>query len=133
MLFCSCRSSGVINSSVARNSEGYLIEKIKSVNNWYVIYASKGDSLFKIIVKNEKVTACRQKVAVGGYFSLSLHSVGRQLYSIDGKPVQMMSYLEIQCHVYDDKTEFCTEPKKGIYDLYNTNDIVGLCYVKEYP
>ncbi len=45
---CGCASIDV-DKTKERNSNKFYINKIEKKNNWYVIYANRHDSLFKII------------------------------------------------------------------------------------
>ena len=120
---------------------GYLIKKITSKNSWYIIYAQKQDSLYKIVVgKEAEYRADCEKIAVGRYYNLNLKSRKENVPVINGVKLKPVNYLDvkshaydkegIECYSYDDETEICIEPKKGIYDLYYTDDLKGLCYLK---
>lgn len=119
----------MINNNETRINS-YLIKKIKSVNNWYVIYATKKDSIYKIIVEKEGTDTfpCREQVRVGEYYNLVLHSRKMNPPMINGIILRLANSLDIQCYQYDKETEFCIEPRKGIYDLYSTESIRGNCY-----
>ena len=34
----------------------------------------------------------------------------------------------VGCYQFDSVTTICLEPKLGIFDLYYTNDLKGICY-----
>ncbi|PSL25864.1 hypothetical protein CLV42_11269 [Chitinophaga ginsengisoli] len=123
-----CRSSSKLSDY---KGNIYLIRKVKSVNNWYVIYATKKDSVYKIIVQKENTDtlSCREKVNIGKYYKLILHSRKKDPPSLNGIPIRPMNSLDIQCYQYDEVTEFCIEPREGIYDLYSTESIKGNCYL----
>lgn len=53
MFLHSCFASKALNK-MPKNDLLYLIKSIDSVNNWYIIYAEKKDSVYKIVVKKEK-------------------------------------------------------------------------------
>ena len=109
----------------------YRIEKIKAKNSWYIIYAEKQDSLYKIVIGKSNVgnRDC-DKIVVGKYYDLNLKSIRDNAPEINGVKLNPLNYLDIECYSYDDKTEICIEPQKGIYDLYYTDDLEGLCYLK---
>lgn len=106
------------------------MKKIKSKNAWYIIYAEKQDTLYKVVVKKEIVSGECKKIAVGKYYDLELKSRRENAPEINGVKLQPMNYLDVECFSYDEETEICIEPKKRIYDLYYTNDLKGLCYLK---
>jgi len=117
LLFYSC--SGLKQTAIEHNSSSFLIKKIKSKNDWYIIYATKNDSLFKIISKKESCNnrECK-KIIVGRYYDFVLHSRKKEAIEINGVRIQPMNYLDVHCYSYDKETTICIEPKKGIYDLY---------------
>jgi len=128
-ILMSCLSSNT--SAQSDNNSDYLIKKIKSKNSWLIIYAERQDTLYKIVVGKEDVanTKCR-KIAVGKNYNLDLYSRRENAPEIGGVKLKPANYLDVQCYSYDEKTEICIEPKKGIYDLYYTKDLKGLCYIK---
>lgn len=124
----SCKNSKLTNQA---KDLSYLVKKIDSKNNWHIIYASKQDSLFKIIVEKEINTTYNcDKIKVGGYYNFKLHSRKVEVVEINGVKVQPVNHLDIQCYSYDKETSICIEPKKGIYDLYHAENLKGLCLVK---
>lgn len=109
----------------------YRIDKIDSINNWYLFYASRQDSLFKIVIeKGDGAKKCKQKVKVGGVYNLLLESILNKPLIIDGKKIVVMNPMDVSCRSFDEQTYICIDPKKGIYDLYYTKNIVDRCYVK---
>ena len=139
MIF-SCSSSKGFTQDGNIDSK-YRIKKIKTKNSWYIIYAEKQDSLYKIIVgKSDVINDDCKKIAVGKYYDLELKSRRENVPVINGVKLKSVNYLDvkspaydkegIECYSYDEKTEICIEPKKGIYDLYYTDDLKGLCYLK---
>lgn len=117
-----------------RNDDSkYLIKKIRAKNSWHIIYAEKQDSLYKIVVGKADVIRgdCDEKIAVGKYYDLELKSRRDNVPVINGIKLKPMNYLDVECYAYDEETEICIEPKKGILDLYYTDDLKGLCYLKK--
>lgn len=136
VILFSCSSS---KTTVQGNVSGFLIKKITNKNSWHIIYAQKQDSLYKIVVekKNVKSKNC-EKITVGQYYDFELLSRRENIPVIGGIKLRPANYLDvessayvkegIECYLYDNKTEICTEPKKRIYDIYYTSDLNGLCY-----
>lgn len=120
------------NSISQNNSTGYLVKNIESKNSWYIIYAEKNDSIYKIVVgKNEdNVDKDLKKIVIGQYYDFKLQSRRDSAPEIGGVKLNPINRLDVECYSYDKKTEICIEPKKGIYDLYYTKDLKGLYYKK---
>jgi hypothetical protein len=131
ILSCSCISSKKLSNIPASDSL-YLVKSIDSVNGWYTIYASKQDSVYKIVVKKEdrRVMNCKEIVSAGKYYNLVLHSRKNEVPEINGIKIKPINSLDVHCYTYDEKTNICIEPERGIYDLYHTSNIKGLCYVQ---
>jgi len=128
----SCSSSR-IQKNMSQSDSLYLVKKIDSINNWYTIYATKNDSSFKIVVKKQdhQNLRCKRMIRVGQSYSLELHSRKNEVPEINAIKIKPVNSLDIQCYTYDEATSICIEPKRGIYDLFHTPDIEGLCYLKE--
>jgi len=129
----------LINSCSINNQVGvgekidslYRIKKIRYINDWNIIYATKGDSIFKIVSKKSSANVSQYtQVVKGGYYKLTLYSRKNSPPEFDGVKISPMNYLDVGCYTYDDKTKICIEPKKGIYDLHSVSNIVGLYYIK---
>ncbi|WP_157370253.1 hypothetical protein [Aquiflexum balticum] len=131
-MLLSCSGSKGLNQD--RNDDSkYLIKKIRAMNSWHIIYAEKQGSLYKIVVgKADEVRGdCDEKIAVGEYYDLELKSRRDNAPVINGVKLKPMNYLDVECYAYDEETEICIEPKKGILDLYYTDDLIGLCYLRK--
>ena len=124
---CCTGSRAVTNTTQSDSS--HLVTAIDSVNNWYTIYAAKGDSVFKIVVKKEPQNqACKRAITIGQSYNLVLHSRKNETPEINGIKIKPINSLDVQCYTYDENTNICIEPKKGVFDLYHTPNIKGLCY-----
>ena len=120
------------NNKIVKSDKSYLVKEIKSINNWNIIYAVKKDSIYKIVtqkVKNNKNDDC-DKVVVGNYYNLVLHSRKNNVPEINGIKINPTNNLDVNCYSYDENTSICIETKKKIFDLHHTSNIKGLCYVK---
>lgn len=126
LLILSCASSRELNQDYSE----YRIEKIISKNSWYIVYATKQDTLYKIVTAANETNEDCSKIAVGKRYELDLKSRRENAPEVNGTKLQPVNYLDIQCFSYDTETEICIEPKKGIYDLHFTDDLNGLCYQK---
>lgn len=131
LLLCSCSNSRKI-SDKSHSDSGYLIKAIDTVNSWCIIYATKNDSSYKIVVKKEDKPSleCKRVILIGEYYDLTLHSKRNEAPVINGVKLAPVNYLDIHCYTYDERTNICIDPEKGIYDLYHTANIKGMCYIK---
>ncbi|MEM6524671.1 MAG: hypothetical protein AAF693_12790 [Bacteroidota bacterium] len=141
LMIFSCSSSKGLTQDEDLESK-YFIKKIKTKNSWHIIYASKQDNLYKIVVGKEAVAnrEC-EKIAVNKYYALALKSRRENVPVINGVKLKPINHLDvesnaydkkgIECYSYDEDTEICIEPKNEIYDLYYTGDLKGLCYSKK--
>lgn len=115
--------------TVSNNNIDYLIKKIDKKNSWYIIYAEKKDTLFKIVSYAEsKVDENCKKIVVGGKYDFKLKSKKENAPIIGGIKLDPVGYTG--CYEFDKETTICLEPERGIYDLFYTNDLKGICYLK---
>ena len=56
-------------SSVQNDESSYLIEKIQRKNEWYIIYARKQDSVFKIISEVDTGECSNEKLNPGNFIT----------------------------------------------------------------
>ena len=128
-IICSCRNSKNVSST---DKVGlFKIIKVGSLNNWHIIYATKNDTLFKIVSKKEKnVDSNCNKINGGQYYNLKIHSRKENPPEINGIKLSPVNYIDITCYSFDANTSICIEPKKGIYDLYFAENLKGLCLEK---
>ncbi len=128
-MLLSCSGSKILAQDKNDDSK-YLIKKIRAKNSWHIIYAEKQESLYKIVVgKADMIRGDCERISVGKYYSLELKSIRDNAPEINGIKLKPVNY--VGCYVYDKSTEICLEPKKGILDLYYTDDLKGLCYLKK--
>lgn len=109
------------------SEDAYRVDKIKSKNNWNIIYVSKNDSIYKIVSRKENNCSLNRKIKIGKYYKFIMHSERDDSPTIDGLEIDPVNYLDIECFSYDEKTEICIEPKKNIFDLYSAENLHGLC------
>ena len=105
-------------------SDVYKIVEIDSLRNYYLIYAQRSDSLFKIVSKkaqNNDSFCERIKTGLSYRFSLNSMSV------INGRPITpSASTYEVSGIAVDDTTYVLFDTRSH-WDLYYTNDLSGLC------
>ena len=126
VLFISCISlrPTKINSN-EKLEMSYKVYKIDSINNWYVIYARRKDSLYKIISGKVLVENC-SRIKVNKNYQFQLHSriYGNQ---VAGMTMSPQYSLLVTCFAFDDSTNICLE-RDSINDLYYADNIKGLCF-----
>ena len=126
----SCGLSKLDTSSQRRKqTDFYTVYKIDSINSYYLIYARKGDSLFKIVSKKQVVEDC-SSIKEKGEYEFKLHSslINRQ---IGGESILPQNSLLVYCFSYDDSTKICLE-RDSINDLSYADNVKGLCVLPPY-
>lgn len=111
-----------------KNPISYNVYKVDSINNFYLIYARKGASLYKIVSKKENVIDCN-RIKEGGIYDFKLHTRSEDR-TIDGIKVLPQNSLLVNCFSYDDSTKICLE-RDSINDLHYAENIKGLCFIKK--
>lgn len=122
----SCSLSGKNYSGELLNTSNiYKVYKIDSINSYYLIYAKKEDSIFKIVSKKQQFENCNI-IKENGEYEFDLHSslFGR---NIGGESIPRPNSLMVNCFSYDDSTKICLE-KDSIIDLFYGDNIEGLCF-----
>ena len=102
----------------------YKVSKIDSVNNYYIIYALKKDSLFKLVSKKESNMKCN-KIRKNFTYKFVLHSISKTSININGLDMVPMNNIDINCYQFDQNTKICKET--GIIDIYIVENLKGLC------
>ncbi len=105
----------------------YYVYKIDSINNYYLVYAKKNDSLFKIISEKTVTKSCTI-IKEKKYYSFELVSFRDNPPKLNGVSLSPFNYLEVKCFMFNDSTEICFERK--IHDFHFTKNLKGLCYIE---
>ncbi|TDQ07715.1 hypothetical protein [Pedobacter metabolipauper] len=131
LFFLACVSStltgkGYLNQKERVSAKGYEVYKIDSINTYYLIYAKRGDSLYKIVSKKNFNRKCTE-IKSGLSYDFKLHSSLKGF--IGNIAISAKQLPHVNCYSYDDSTEICLE-KDSITDLYHADNIQGLCYIK---
>ncbi len=113
-------------NSATKDSTKYKVYKIDSINNYYLIYAKKGHSLFKIISKKESMNHCKTLI-INKWYKLQLHSI----LSVNGHTIiPANQIMEFSGWGIDETTTIAFEGD-SIRDLYYADNIKGLCLIKK--
>ncbi len=106
----------------------YKIVELDSINDWYIIYASRNKNTYKIVSKKEKKCRGESRLEIGKSYKLYLYSKKENPPKMGNLIVHPVNNLDVQCYSYDENTEICIEPKRQIFDLFSAKNLEGLCY-----
>ena len=126
MLNFSCNSKKRIFNHVDDNK--YLVTKIDSLNNYYIIYTTKGNENQKIISKKDNAI-CNNKISLGKRYIIETTSIFNFKIKSGDTVKEIKNSVNIDCMILDE-IKFCKEPNLGIYDVLKAKNIKGLCYDK---
>lgn len=124
LFFLSLVSCAMFQRGSFKEREYHKVTKLDSINNYYLIYTIKGDSIFKIVSEKNYVDNCK-KIEVGKSYPLELISMRSSAPSIGGLKISPVNYLDVRCFQFNENTQICKED--GIDELYFAKDLKGLC------
>lgn len=125
ILITSCNSQYIGQNK--HNTTKYEVYKIDSINSYYLVYAKKGDSLYKIVSKKEH-SINHKKISVNKSYNFILRSMASKAPTINGIKIKPINYMDVNCFRFDKETNICKEER--IYDLYFVENLQGL-YLKK--
>ena len=114
--------------NLAKNDSLYEIYKIDSINTFYIVYAKRKDTKFKIVSKKTNSTNCN-KILVGSSYNLKLKSILKQEVKLGDKTFSSSANLLVTCFTFEENTKICRE--KDITDLHNAENLSGLCFIEK--
>lgn len=133
LLFCySCNAKRDLTNQNSRNmkSDYFTIEQIKKEQNIYIIYASKNDTLFKILSGKRSIFHLGQeKIHLGGKYKLDLETLfPKEIFGFPTMPpggggATATDFNGISVSI---------EPEKNIWDLFQVHNLNGLYIKKKY-
>jgi hypothetical protein len=126
--FIACTSLKTMGTS-NKSLSSYKVYKIDSINTYYLIYARKGDSLYKIVSKKNVVGNCDSVIRLNSSYEFELHSSLTD-FKIGKIVVSPKATLNVPCFYYDASTTICLEGD-SIRDLYYADNVKGLCFIKK--
>jgi len=113
------------STTFKRTSLDYKVYKIDSIDNYYLIYAKKSKTLYKIV--SHKLSVVNgNRIKLNTIYAFKLHS---SLHDPRNRFNLNMSQEEVTCFGYPDSTVICLEGD-SIKDLYYADNIKGLCFIK---
>jgi hypothetical protein len=117
---CKCRKTVENKNVIGISKNQYEIIKIDSIESVYLIYAKKGDSIVKIASKIENTT-CINKIKKGDSLNLSIKSVFNETF------YQRRNIAGVNFN----GTMIRLKEEGVLWDLFISDDIKGLCIIKQ--
>lgn len=119
----------VSTNVLSQEQTHYQIKQIKRDHNWFIIIASRHDSLFKIVSQKAELpfSEC-DEIKVGKYYDLRIQSI---IPIINGVKMWPVNYLDFGGIKLDDKTVVNIDPESGIFDIYWVTNLKGLYLIKQ--
>ena len=122
-------SETILQSADTERNFSYEVYNIDSVNNFYLIYVKKTDSIFKIVSSKTTNNNC-EIIKLNQKYNFSLHSIWTKPIMIGNINASPSQTPEVTGLYFDDITIIRIDRENGIYDLYNCDNLQGLCYLK---
>lgn len=124
VMFVGCNS---VKQDSKTSSLECRITKIDSIDNCYVIYATRKGENLKMVSEKEK-SICKNRVTVGGKYAFKTESIFVSRIR-DGDTIrELTNHINIDCIIFS-KTAICKEYENGIYDVFKSENLRGLCYI----
>ena len=123
LLLISCASMALES---VKNSK-YEVLSLTSSDTHEIIYLKKDDRTFKLISKKIDF-GCENIIIVGEKYYFDLKSVFEIQIKNNHSIFTISEHANIDC-IKIDSEQFCKEHEKGIYDIYSTVNLKGLCYI----
>jgi hypothetical protein len=110
---------------VKRGTLDYIVEKIDSVYDYYLVYVSRNNGIntYRLVEKKKIDRLCSSSIIVGNVYSLPIHGMVDNM-GVAGYIGGLDFSVEIEKGVF-----IPNEPEWG-YDIYYADEIEGLCYKK---
>jgi len=116
--------AGTRQSNQKQETDSFLISKIETKNDWYIVYANRHDSTYMIVSKKaEIVNPTWNKIKVGNYYNLKINSI---IPVINGVKMMPVNYLDFAGISLDERTIVNINFNKGIFDIYSAEKLKGL-------
>lgn|SRR5690606_583709 len=124
VLFVNC--SKKMNPPVLEKPTLFKINKIDSINSYYLIYSVKDNKKYKIVSKKDtrERIECKNVLKENSYYDFELENLIPEVESsnpLENKP----TFPVLSCYVFDDDTKICEENEMEI--LYKVKNLKGLC------
>ena len=126
LLALSCSLSNHLNG-IKNNEELYKVVKIKEENTYYIVYIQRNDSIFKVISDKINISNNCNRIKVKSKYKLELRKTA-PIDSILGIPIAPNLGVTGMEMTDGSILEF---EEKSHYTIYRTNNLDGLCLIKE--
>jgi len=115
-----------MNPPVLEKPTLFKINKIDSINSYYLIYSVKDNKKYKIVSKKDtrERIECKNVLKENSYYDFELENLIQEVESsnpLENKP----TFPVLSCYVFDDDTKICEENEMEI--LYKVKNLKGLC------
>lgn len=128
---CGSKARKSINKDdkVYQTNNFYQVYKLDSINSFYIVYLEKNKQKYKIVSEKKDNNKC-EKIQIGQKYLFELTSILEQKIKLGDKEFSSSNSLMVNCYYFGKNTKICKEESEGIYDLFKTENLLGLCYVK---
>jgi hypothetical protein len=109
-----------------QDSKKYRVYKIDSINDYYIIYAKKEKTIYKIISKKDN-SYTKNKIRINKFYRFNL----RSMLMVNGKSVIPTNQINEITGWRVDKNTTINFEGDSIRDIYISDDIKGLCLIKK--
>lgn len=122
------KSSSVVGPDFATNASGeFVISKVDSLDNFYLIYAVKHDSVYKIFSEKAEGRNCR-KIYAGERHDFTLENAKNQSVITEDGVKKSFYLFNVDCMIYNDSTQICIERgAKSVPAIFQATNLKGLC------
>ena len=130
LYLCSCSKQIISDSERTCYDTLYRVNKIKKINDWYLIYLQRNDSIFKVVThepSDKTRFEGRCKIKKHGRYDMIIKAY-RDTHTWNGLNIWPIGYTG--GFNLDSITIVSVEPENGIWDIYNTDDLQGLYYMR---
>lgn len=121
LLSCKFKDNLIINKN-----QLYTVYKIDSINSYYLLYLRKKNKKFKVISSKTTNKKCR-KTAIGDKIDVALESILDRKIKLGEGTITSSNNALVNCFYFEGNTKICKEEEEGIYDLFVTKNLNGLC------
>lgn len=109
------------------NHNIYTVEEIDEEDSYHVVYLTRENRNYKAISKKESNSNPCNAIEICKKYRLVLNSFLDRKITIDDKQVSIGMSCLIKCIGLDKKTMICTDEENGFYDIYEIENLKGLC------
>ena len=120
--------SSVKSDNYETDNPGYLITKIDSINNYYIIYATLNGVNHKIVSEKDS-SLCKNKIVLDNKYPLNTESIFTVKIKDRDTIRTINNNINIDCITLHN-VAICKEYDLGIYDVLKSSNLRGLCIIR---